>query len=157
MWVCACVFVCVCARVYVCTHTHSHTHIHRVDQRGLSDAEVADWKANTEYKGLSPTDQIVKWFWQVLKILNVVLKILNSVLKIHIFVLRVSLLLIKLGRHTPSESAAICTVIFLCFNFFYSSSKAGAPHAERKCFNFAPARQLHPEVTYIIIFYHYLF
>ena len=104
-----------------------------------------------------PTDQIVKWFWQVLKILNVVLKILNSVLKIHIFVLRVSLLLIKLGRHTPSESAAICTVIFLCFNFFYSSSKAGAPHAERKCFNFAPAQQLHPEVTYIIIFYHYLF
>jgi hypothetical protein len=131
------------------THTHSHTHIHRVDQRGLSDAEVADWKANTEYKGLSPTDQIVKWFWQVrvcvrvcacvcvcVRVCVCVCRQIRSssgfgrhtiVFKIHLcralvheisgaltfsFLRKFPAAHRKIGRHTPSASAPICTLIF---------------------------------------------
>ena len=34
---------------------------------GVSRPQVADWKANTEYKGLRPSDPLVKWFWQLLE------------------------------------------------------------------------------------------
>lgn len=29
--------------------------------------DVADWKANTEYKGYKHSDQQVVWFWQAVK------------------------------------------------------------------------------------------
>ena len=37
------------------------------DARGLSTEEVADWKANTVYKGFRTSDQLIKWFWQLIE------------------------------------------------------------------------------------------
>ena len=39
----------------------------RLDARGLSDAEVADWKAHCDYKGLAQLDPLAKWFWQLIE------------------------------------------------------------------------------------------
>ena len=37
------------------------------DARGLTDQEVQDWKLHTEYRGFSESDDLVKWFWQLME------------------------------------------------------------------------------------------
>eukprot|EP00960_Hanusia_phi_P058992 764046-Hanusia_phi.AAC.1 len=37
------------------------------DVRGLSEREVQDWRLHTEYRGFSESDNVVKWFWQLME------------------------------------------------------------------------------------------
>lgn len=32
---------------------------------GISEVEINDWMSNTEYRGYSKNDQIIKWFWEL--------------------------------------------------------------------------------------------
>lgn len=32
---------------------------------GIADIDVDDWKKNTEYRGYTEGDEVVKWFWKV--------------------------------------------------------------------------------------------
>jgi hypothetical protein len=34
---------------------------------GLPYIDLKDLKSNTEYHGYSPTDQIIRWYWEILE------------------------------------------------------------------------------------------
>lgn len=34
---------------------------------GLSEIDIEDWQKNTDYRGYTPTDDVVKWFWEAVR------------------------------------------------------------------------------------------
>jgi hypothetical protein len=33
----------------------------------MSEIDVDDWQKHTDYRGYNPSDEVVEWFWQIVK------------------------------------------------------------------------------------------
>lgn len=39
---------------------------------GIAEIDVDDWKKHTDYRGYSEHDEVVQWFWQVSKLMQMI-------------------------------------------------------------------------------------